>query len=137
MKKLISLFFLVIICSCVREDETTTCYSYLNGTSHNIKLEFYSFTNSANGNLTNSFEKNGEGLIIKKCAADMGISFPYEVYKYDSVIVKFNDVRKLTYTISNDSDSHFFSPSFLQRDGNSFNHTYEFTEEDFNNADPY
>ena len=136
MKAITTVIFAILISSCVREDEKTTCYSYINGTDKNIQLEFYSF-NNPNDDLIGSFEKNGEGLIVEKCATDMGSSAPFEVFKYDSVIVKFNDMRRLSYSISNSADRNFFFNSFFEQRGSSSNYFYEFTEEDFNNAVPY
>ena len=66
----------------------------------------------------------------------MGFSGPADVFRSDSIIVIFNDMRKLTFSTSG-VNQQLFLTDFYQREGNTRNYTYEFTEEDFNNAEPF
>ncbi len=67
----------------------------------------------------------------------MGSITPINVVEFDSVVVKFNDNRKLTFSTSSGANQQIFLLDFYQREGNSDNYTFEFTEEDFNNAEPF
>lgn len=129
----IIIIFLVFATSCVREDESTVCYSYTNATLNKINMEFY----SSNGTLLEEIEKNGIGLITKKCYSEMGFVTPRNVVEFDSVIVKFNDARKLTFSTSSGANQQIFLLDFYQREGETLNFNYIFTEEDFNNAEPF
>jgi hypothetical protein len=135
MKNILIIICLILVSSCVREDNSTFCYSLINTTNRTIKLEFYAISGQSPEPL-DSFEKTGRGVITKKCRADMGFADPATVYRSDSIIVRFDAMKKLTFTNSGVIEQLFIS-SFYQREEGTLNYTYEFTEEDFNNAVPY
>ncbi|PQJ20401.1 hypothetical protein [Nonlabens tegetincola] len=137
MKKLLLIALLFL--SCVRhEDERDTCYSFINGTDRNVNLELYSFNSGQFVSLIDSFSINGMGLIDQKCDNSLRILSPVNVYRFDSVIVKFDNLKKLTYLRRFEGqDDEFFFSSYYERDGNSRNFSYTFTEEDYNNAIPF
>jgi hypothetical protein len=87
------------------------------------------------------FSLQENGLIVERCRTERDVTEPATVYKFDSIVVKFNGSKKLTYLFRSGQNP---DPIFeggngyeLEQDGNVFNLSWEFTEEDYNNASPY
>lgn len=134
---------LFILTSCIREPEEnlTTCYSYFNETERLITLEFYDYQNC--GDFITEigiYNKNGSGLIEQRCKMDDFVPGPVNLYRFDSIVVKFDHAKKLTYLFrclqNPDSiyDGNFYE---LNQEGNNYNLIWRFTEDDYNNAQPF
>jgi hypothetical protein len=139
MKNLIMLFALIIISSCVREpDLRTTCYAFENQTDENLVLEFWSYNSGQAVTVRDIFTQNGKGVFAKKCETDNRLAGPVQVYRGDSIVMKFNDNRKLTYLFNfSDTDEPIFSSNGYRREEGTNNFFWDVTEEDFNNAEPF
>ncbi len=129
--------------SCTREPDENfnTCYKFVNETDRLIQLEFYDYQNCGDFVFNvGDFSNRGVGLLSEKCKKDNFIPGPTSIHGFDSIIVKFDNSKRLIYlwNCSENPDS-IYDPNFyeLQRDGNSYNFIWSFTEEDFQNAEPY
>ena len=133
---IISSFFI----NCIREsEEQTHCFLFINDSERSILMEQYRI-NSAGAFLENTFEKSGSGVLSESCRTHFRMPTVTEVYRVDSIIVKFDDSRRLTFTTSlgqnQTTDSIFYVDKWEDdRDNNNF--YWRFTEEDFQNAEPF
>lgn len=140
MKKLLILLSLVLIISCDPDQEDkTTCYSYLNGTNRDVKLEFYDYNSGQFVTEIGIYDKNGIGLLTNFCKSSRRALGPVSVIRMDSIVVKFDNNKRLVYLKENDlgGPDLLYHTDDYQRDGNSLNFSYTFTEEDYNDAIPY
>ena len=139
MSKLICFILLAATFSCVKEAELrTTYYSFENQTDKDLVVEFWNYNSGQFVSLQDRFTQNGKGVFANKCVSDNSIPGPKEIYAGDSIIIKFNNEKKLTYlwNFSNTDDPIFFSGSYRREPGTN-NFFWDVTEEDFNNAVPY
>lgn len=139
MRNLIILFVLFIFCSCVKENDLrTTCYSFENMTNKNIVLEFYSYNSGQAVTVRDIFTQNGKGVFAKKCLTDNRFAGPVETYEGDSIVIKFNNNKKLIYLLNfGDTNEPIFTSGGYRREEGTNNFFFDITEEDFNNAEPY
>ena len=128
-----------IIFSCVREDELrTTCYSFENKTDENLVLEFWSYNIGQAVTLKDIFTQNGKGVFAKKCDRDNRLLAPITIYVGDSIVLKFNNNRKLTYLFNlGDTDESIFFSGGYRREKGTNNFFWDVTKEDFQRAEPH
>jgi hypothetical protein len=139
MKIIISLIALFMFSGCVNEDLITTCYAFENQTNENLVLEFWSYNSGQAVTVRDIFNQNGKGVFAKKCIAnDTRLAGPVQIYQGDSIVLKFNNNKKLTYLLNfgDTDDPIFFSGNYRREEGTN-NFFWDVTEEDFNNAEPY
>lgn len=133
------ILFLILILSCNREVEVTDCYVFTNQTSRALKMETYRYYSSG-AFLQEEYEIANSGVLIEKCVSSMARTFVTDAYRADSIIVKFDNSRRLVYLSSvaspTGNDSVFFADFWEQEPGTN-NFFWRFTEEDYNNAIPY
>ncbi|ARN76994.1 hypothetical protein BST97_02700 [Nonlabens spongiae] len=127
--------------NCVRESEPKKfCYLFINDTDRSVVMEQYRI-NSAGAFLENTYVKNGVGVLAESCKTDVRIPTVTEAYRVDSIVVMFDNLRKLSYRIAQEeqgfvADSIFFSDEW-EDDPSNNNFYWRFTEEDYENAEPY
>ncbi|AGC76560.1 hypothetical protein LX97_01220 [Nonlabens dokdonensis] len=140
MKYIIQILVIFFVSFCTRtEDEKATCYSFLNGTNKEVQLELYNYNGNRITIEIGTYLSSGPGLLVNKCKESLDVPGPVSVYRFDSIVVKFDNTKKLTFLgrLSQDVPDPLFFEDSYQRDGNSLNFSYTFTEEDYNNAVPY
>ena len=137
MKKL-SILILLIIASCDPDQEDrTTCYSYINNSNQDIVLEMYDYNSGQFITEIGTFSLQENGLIVERCKTERDVPGPTNLYRFDSIVVKFNNIKKLTYLfrLGQNPDPIFDGNEYdLEQVGNTFNLSWKLTEEDFNNA---
>ena len=98
MKKCLAYCIILILSSCTREPEKQeTCYSYINQTEYNVTLELYSYNSGQAVTNIGFYKVNAKGLSVKKCRNAVEIPGPVTVFQADSIVVKFNDEKRLNY----------------------------------------
>lgn len=140
MKKL-SILILLILASCDPDQEDrTTCYSYINNSNQEIVMEMYDYNSGHFLTEIGIFVKSENSVIIERCKTERDVPGPTNLYKFDSIVVKFNNSKKTTYLFrfGQNPDPIFDGNEYdLVQRGNMFDLSWEFTEEDYNNAVPF
>lgn len=139
-----NIIFIITICiltlACQREsDEIKVCYSFINDTSRNMKMETYRY-NSAGAFLQQEYEIDGAGTLAVLCDTDFRMPSIINLYEADSLVVKFDNNKMKSYTGSQGQnqviDDIFFVDQWENELGSN-NFFWRFTEDDYNNAVPY
>lgn len=139
MKYLYLIFAILITVSCdPDEEDRITCYSYINGTDKEVTLEFYNYNGGRLITEIGTYSSDALELITSQCKSKRDVPGPVNFFRFDSIVVKFDNNRKLTYLwrFGQGGDAIFYGDSY-QRDGESSNFSYTFTDIDYNNSEPF
>lgn len=140
MKYLYLIFIIFIAESCdPNDDNKNSCFAFLNGTDNDITLELYSYNAGRSITEIGNYGISGVGLLTNFCKSSRRALGPVSVIRMDSIVVKFDNNRKLTFLsdFAQGSPDLLYNTDDYQRDGTSLNFSYTFTEEDYNNAVPF
>ena len=132
VRNTIAFVFVFAIISCVRDEQEQRCFNLVNST--NREINFKLFNNS--DDLILEFERAAEGLFNRSCASSLGSVLVTDVYPGDSIVVEFDQQRRLIFAQGQDNPRNiiFFVNEWIKDGSDSF---WYFTEEDFNNAEPF
>ncbi|WP_167342644.1 hypothetical protein [Nonlabens sp. SY33080] len=136
------IFFIIVLFlfSCDPGDEDRqSCYSFINGIDRDVVLEFYSYNSGQNISTIGTYSLNGMGLLNNFCKSSRRALGPVSVIRMDSIIVKFDNTKKITYLKVNELGfaDFLYHVNDYTKEGETFNYSYTFTEEDYNNAIPF
>lgn len=137
-KLFLTLFLIFVTTGCVREINSDTCYILINETDFDIVVEIYNRDNNGDGNrsLREELSTNAQGIFYSKCSSGRGLQEAEFFFKSDSIVVKFDDQRRLiSLSQTGIPDTGLFISSFYSLLDGTFTKT--FTQQDYDNAEPF
>ncbi|MCB9032959.1 MAG: hypothetical protein H6553_03900 [Chitinophagales bacterium] len=139
MKNSIILFLVLIITSCVKDKNYTDIYKFRNESTTLVTVALFN-----NGILNDSFSlQNGRDTVLEEVSS-IGGGIPRFIDESDSIIIVFNDMKKVVFykDILNNRNIFFSSANIYDIEVQSNNkkdkttiYTYTFTEADYAAAD--
>lgn len=130
---------MIIIASCVRENSVTSCIVYNNNSPFSIVIEVYRKDSNNDGlrDLRETISSNNFGMFYNQCTNNFSVMPPGLFFESDSIVVKFDNQRFFTST----SSEFGSNPTGLLNRNNyvveGTTYTYTFTQQDYDNAEPY
>lgn len=94
---LVILLVFFVACDPDEEQQRTTCYSYINNSNQEIVMEMYDYNSGQFLTEIGTFVKSENGVIVERCKTERDVLGPTNLYKFDSIVVKFNNSKKITY----------------------------------------